>query len=51
MKDNLKTPIDTDGILFQLLNGKTTNKGGIYVGDGRPEDSTEEDIVVNTIDL
>lgn len=51
MKDNLKTPIDTDGILFQLLSGKTTNKGGIYVGDGRPEDSTEEDIVVNTIDL
>lgn len=51
MKDNLKTPFDTDGILFQLLNGKTTNKGGIYVGDGRPEDSTDEDIVVNTIDL
>ena len=51
MKDNLKTPFDTDGILFQSLNGKTTIKGGVYVGDARPEDSTEEDIVVNTIDL
>ena len=51
MKDILKTPIDTDGILFQLVNGKTTIKGGVYVGDSRPEDSTEEDIVVNTIDL
>lgn len=51
MKDNLKSPIDTDGILFRLLNGKTTIKGGVYVGDARPEDSTEEDIVVNTIDL
>lgn len=51
MKDNLKTPIDTDGILFGLLKGKTTNKGGLYVGDTRPEDSDLEDIVVNTIDL
>lgn len=51
MKDNLKSPIDTDGILFRLLNGETTIKGGVYVGDARPEDSTEEDIVVNTIDL
>lgn len=51
MKDNLKTPFDTDGILFQLLNGKTTINGGVYVGDARPEDSTDEDIVVNTIDL
>ena len=51
MKDILKTPIDTDGILFQLLNGKTTINGGVYVGDCRPEDSADEDIVVNTIDL
>lgn len=51
MNDNLKNPIDTDGILFRLLNEKTTIKGGVFVGDSRPEDSTEEDIVVNTIDL
>lgn len=51
MKDILKTPFDTDGILFRLLDGKTTINGGVYVGDARPEDSTEEDIVVNTIDL
>lgn len=51
MKENLKSPFDTDGILFGLLNGKTSIKGGVYVGDDRPEDSTEEDIVVNTIDL
>lgn len=51
MKENLKSPIDTDGILFGLLNGKTSIKGGVYVGDDRPEDSDNEDIVINTIDL
>lgn len=51
MKDNLKSSIDTDGILFGLLNGKTSIKGGVYVGDDRPEDSRDEDIVINTIDL
>lgn len=51
MKENLKSPFDTDGILFGLLNGKTSIKGGVYVGDTRPEDSDDEDIVVNTIDL
>ncbi len=51
MKENLKSPFDTDGILFGLLNGKTSIKGGVYVGDTRPEDSDNEDIVVNTIDL
>lgn len=51
MKENLKNTFDTDGILFGLLNGKTSIKGGVYVGDDRPEDSTDEDIVVNTIDL
>lgn len=51
MKENLKSPFDTDGILFGLLNGKTSINGGVYVGDDRPEDSTDEDIVVNTIDL
>ena len=47
----MKTAFDTDGILFGLLNGNTSIKGGCYVGDDRPENSTDEDIVVNTIDL
>lgn len=47
----MKTTFDTDGILFGLLNGKMSNKGGCYTGDDRPEDSTAEDVVVNTIDL
>ena len=47
----MKTAFDTDGILFGLLNGNTSIKGGCYVGDDRPENSTNEDIVVNTIDL
>lgn len=51
MKDNLKTPFDTDAILFKMLRGKTSANGGVYVGDDRPENSDREDIVVNTIDL
>jgi len=51
MKEVLKTPFDTDGILFRLLNGKTSINGGVFVGDDRPEDSEDEDIVINTIDL
>lgn len=47
----MKTAFDTDRILFELLNGKTSINGGCYVGDDRPENSTDEDIVVNTIDL
>lgn len=47
----MKTVFDTDGILFELLNGKTSIQGGCYVGDERPENSTDEDIVVNTVDL
>ncbi len=47
----MKSAFDTDAILFDLLNGKTSIKGGVYVGDDRPEDSADEDIVVNTIDL
>lgn len=47
----MKTTFDTDGILFALLDGKTSIKGGCYTGDDRPENSTDEDIVVNTIDL
>lgn len=47
----MKSTFDTDGILFSLLNGKTSIKGGCYVRDERPENSVDEDIVVNTVDL
>lgn len=47
----MKSAFDTDAILFSLLNGNTSVKGGCYVRDTRPEDSTDEAIVVNTIDL
>lgn len=47
----MKTIFDTDGILFALLDGTTSIKGGCYVGDDRPENSANEDIVINTIDL
>ena len=47
----MKMDFDTNAILFGILNGKTSIKGGCYVGDDRPQDSTEEDIVINTIDL
>lgn len=42
---------DTDGILYRLLNNATSIKGQVYVGDTRDENSLEEDIVVNTLDL
>ena len=47
----MKTAFDTDAILFGLLNGQTSIKGAVYVGDDRPVNSMDEDIVVNTIDL
>ena len=50
----MKTSFDTDAILFDLLSKSPLNNaigGGIYVGDTRPEDSTDEDVVVNTITL
>lgn len=47
----MKTLFDTNTILFQMLNGKTSINGGVYTDDDRPDDSTDEDIVVNTIDL
>lgn len=47
----MKTSFDTDAILFGMLDKKTSIKGGCYVGDDRPENSVDEDIVVNTIDL
>lgn len=47
----MKTSFDTDAILFGLLNNNTSIKGAVYVGDDRPVNSLDEDIVVNTIDL
>jgi hypothetical protein len=50
----MKTTFDTDAILFSLLRESpisTAISGGTYVGDDRPDDSTKEDIVVNSIDL
>lgn len=50
----MKTTIDTDAILFGILKGssiKSEIKGGIYVGDDRPDDSGKEDIVINSIYL
>lgn len=53
-KEALKTTFDTDAILFSLLKNspvKNAINGNIYVGDDRPADSKDEDIVVNTIYL
>lgn len=50
----MKTTFDTDAILFDLLSKSPLNNaigGGIYVGGTRPEDSADEDVVVNTITL
>lgn len=50
----MKQTFDLDEIMFKLLNVKTITdeiSGGIYLGDGRPEDSSKEDVVVNSIDL
>lgn len=50
----MKTSFDTDAILFDLLRKsplKNAISGGIYVGDTRPADSEDEDVVVNTITL
>jgi hypothetical protein len=50
----MKQTFDTEAILFSLLKNssvKSSISGGIYVGDDRPDDSTDEDIVVNSIDL
>lgn len=47
----MKTSFDTNEILFALLNGKTSIKGACYHDGDRPDNTTDEDIVVNTIDL
>ena len=50
----MKQIFNTDAILVGILKNspvKNAISGGIYVGDGRPEGSQDEDIVVNTIYL
>ena len=42
---------ETNEILIGLLRGKTSAKGDCYHEGDRPDNSTEEDIVVNTVDL
>lgn len=47
--------IETDDILFEILNASTELKaelsGGIYVQGERPDDSEDEDIVINCLYL
>lgn len=47
--------IETDDILFEILNASTVLKaqlsGGIYVQGERPDDSEDEDIVINCLYL
>jgi len=48
--------IDTDDILYRLItqavkDGVITITGGVYPPDDRPEGSTAEDIVINTITI
>ena len=45
------TSFDTNEILFGLLNGNTSIKGACYHDGDRPDNSQDEDIAVNTVDL
>ncbi len=50
----MKTTFDTDSILYKILRNSTLKNaisGGFYVGDDRPDDSDEEDVVINSITL
>lgn len=47
----MKTSFDLNTILFRLLEAHKPNMSGYIYKDERPDDSTTEDIVVNTIDL
>ena len=45
----MKTPFDTNEILMGLLMGNTSIKGGYYHEGDRPDNSTDEDIVVKAV--
>jgi hypothetical protein len=50
----MKQIFDTESILYGILSKspvKNAISGNIYVGDDRPDDSEDEDIVVNSIGL
>lgn len=50
----MKTSFEIDSIIYDLLNRSEIKKnisGGIYYQDSRPDDSTDEDIVINTITM
>lgn len=50
----MKTSFDIETIVFRILNVPTVKDaitGGIYKSDDRPDDSTDEDVVINTISL
>ncbi|GBU07965.1 hypothetical protein AwDysgo_12960 [Bacteroidales bacterium] len=50
----MKQTFDTDSILYGILfNSQIKNaiSGNIYLGDDRPDDSQDEDVVINSIDL
>ena len=50
----MKQTFDTDSILYGILKDsplKNAISGGFYVGDDRPDDSQDEDVVVNSIHL
>ncbi len=50
----MKQTFDIESILYNILSGSSipeTISGGIYLGNDRPDDSTKEDIVINTISL
>lgn len=50
----MKTSFDINTIVFRILNVQTVKSaisGDIYKRDDRPDDSTDEDIVINTISL
>ena len=50
----MKTSFDINTIVYRILNVQTVKNaisGDIYKGDDRPDDSTDEDITINTISL
>ena len=51
----MKTSFDIDKIVYKLLSGsselKSTITGGVYYSNDRPDGSTKEDIVINTITM
>lgn len=50
----MMSTFDLESLLFSLLQKSPVSAaitGGIYLGDDRPDDSTKEDIIINTIDL